>query len=99
MVSRPVIAVAAGCAVLARRAGCGNGGDTTSATGSESASDSPKPSAASSAPASGAQDHAAATSACGTATLKARLTLGGAAAGNRFAALVLTNTGSAPCHT
>lgn len=106
MVSRPVIAAAAGCAVLALAAGCGNGGDTTSANsgGNETASTPASPAppfAPSSAPASGTQDHAASASAsaCGTATLKARLTLGGAAAGNRFAALVLTNTGSAPCHT
>lgn len=101
MFSRPIVAVAAGCAALALAAGCGNGGDKASVTGggNDAASGSATPSATSSAPAPGAQDRAASAPACGTATLKARLTLGGAAAGNRFATLVLTNTGSAPCHT
>lgn len=99
MFSRAIIAVAAGCAVLALVAGCGNGGDNASVTGGDAtASGSATPSATSSAPAPGAQDQAA-VAACGTATLKARVTMGGAAAGNRFGTLVLTNTGSAPCHT
>ena len=97
MFSRPIIAVAAGCAALALAAGCGSGGDNASVTGGgdASASGSATPFATPSAP--GVKDQAAA--ACGTATLKARLTMGGAAAGNRLAALVLTNTGATPCHT
>lgn len=101
MVSRPIIAVAAGCAALALTAGCGANGDNASVTSGDTGGSSPSatPSAPSSAPAPGASDHAAATQACGTATLRAKLTMGGAAAGNRFAALVLTNTGAAACHT
>lgn len=97
MFSRPVIAVATGCAALMLAAGCGSDGDdasvTTGGKNGRSAPASAKPSAT----AHGDPDHGA--SACGTAALRARLTLNGAAAGNRFATLVLTNTGAAPCRT
>ncbi|HEY3685045.1 MAG TPA: DUF4232 domain-containing protein [Streptosporangiaceae bacterium] len=98
MFSRPIIAVAGGCAAVALLAsGCGTGGgDSTTVTTS--------PGPASSAPtgsAGGAKGSAAngGTSACGTSALRARLSMGGVAAGNRFGTLVLTNTGPAACHT
>lgn len=101
MFSRPII-FAAACAGFALAAGCGGSGDRASAAG-----DGGTPSAGPSTPASpgartaspgspGPRDQAAA---CGTVTLHAKLTLGGAAAGNRYALLVLTDTGAAPCRT
>lgn len=96
MFSRPVIAIAA-LALLT--AGCGTSGDNASVTtGNGPGGGSPGSSATPSAPATAAQDRAAPAT-CGTATLRARLSLNGVAAGNRFATLVLTNKGSAPCHT
>lgn len=105
MFSKPTIA-AAGCAALALTAGCGGSGDHATIAGngrtqSAAPSTTASPSGASghTAPPSspGARNRAA--SACGTATLRARLSLGGAAAGNRYAVLVLTNTGPVPCRT
>lgn len=107
MFSRPIIAVAGGCAALALLAsGCGNGSDhasvagpggspgapSTTATGHDDAAPSGMPSTGG--------GKAGDPAPCGAATLRARLdTNPGAAAGSRFAALVLTNTGSAPCRT
>ena len=105
MFSRPIIAVAGGCAALALLAsGCGDGRDHASVAGPGGPSGAPTatvtghggagPSAA------GSTGGKMAAAPCGTATLRARLDANpGAAAGNRFAALVLTNTGSAPCRT
>jgi hypothetical protein len=100
MFSRPIIAVAGGCAAVALLAsGCGaSGGDNTSVTTSRSPANG-----ASTGPGGGAGSTGSAsknaTAACGTSALRARLTMGGVAAGNRFGTLVLTNTGSAACHT
>ena len=93
---KPIIAAAA-CAALALAAGCGEGGDraTVAGDGGGSASATPPTTASPSAP--GARNEP--TPPCGTATLRATLSLTGAAAGNRYALLVLTNTGSAPCRT
>lgn len=100
MFSRP-ITIAAGCAVFALAAACGGTGDHASVAGdggTESAAPSASPSdppGHTASPEVGGQ----ASAACGIATLRAKLTLAGAAAGNRYAQLVLTNTGAAPCHT
>lgn len=101
MFTRPII-TAAGCAALALAAGCGGSGDHASVAGDRTRSAAPStsasPDARTASPGTpGRRDHAA--TACGTATLHAKLTLGGAAAGSRYATLVLTNTGAAPCHT
>lgn len=102
MFSRPII-TAAGCAALALAAGCGGSGDHASVAGngrtrSAVPSTSASPDARTASPGTpGQRDQAAAV--CGTAALHAKLTLGGAAAGSRYATLVLTNTGAAPCRT
>jgi hypothetical protein len=104
MVRHKLLVAGIAVTALGALAACGNGSPAAQAPATVTVTQSAgaQPAAGASSPASGGPERPEsvkndATPKCSAATLKGEITSGDAAAGNRYAKLVVTNTGKAAC--